>query len=73
MFAEASALGPIYGAVLNAGITHFGEHHELSWEDFLAMLATNVTGVVRLTTHLLPYLEQRAEGAGSCSCPAWRA
>ena len=28
------------------------------------MLATNVTGVVRLTTQVLPYLEQRAEGGG---------
>jgi short-subunit dehydrogenase len=64
MFEEATKGGPIYGAVLNAGITHFGEYHELSWEDFQTMLATNVTGVVRLTTKLLPHLEQRAEGGG---------
>lgn len=64
VYREALAGGPIYGAVLNAGITHFGEHHELSWDDFQTMLATNVTGVVRLTTQLLPHLEQRAEGGG---------
>ncbi|HVU03228.1 MAG TPA: SDR family NAD(P)-dependent oxidoreductase [Polyangiaceae bacterium] len=64
VFAEATAKGPLYGAVLNAGITHFGEHHELSWPDFEAMLATNVTGVVRLTTHVLPHLESRGEGGG---------
>jgi uncharacterized protein len=64
VFRSAVAGGPLYGAVLNAGITHFGEHHELSWEDFQTMLATNVTGVVRLTTHVLPYLEARAEGGG---------
>jgi uncharacterized protein len=64
VFREATAKGPLYAAVLNAGVTHFGEYHELSWADFQTMLATNVTGVVRLTTLLLPYLEQRAEGGG---------
>jgi short-subunit dehydrogenase len=28
------------------------------------MLATNVIGVVRMTTQVLPYLEERAEGGG---------
>lgn len=64
VFREAVAKGPLYAAVLNAGVTHFGEYHELSWDDFQTMLATNVTGVVRLTTQLLPYLEARAEGGG---------
>src|SRR5260221_13485167 len=44
MLQEATADTPLYAAVLNAGITHFGEYHELSWSDFEAMLATNVTG-----------------------------
>jgi uncharacterized protein len=64
VFREATARGPLYAAVLNAGVTHFGDYHELSWPDFQNMLATNVTGVVRLTTLLLPYLEARAEGGG---------
>jgi len=64
VFREAVAKGPLYAAVLNAGVTHFGEYHELSWNDFQTMLATNVTSVVRLTTQLLPYLEARAEGGG---------
>jgi short-subunit dehydrogenase len=64
VFTEATRRGPLYGAVLNAGITHFGEYHELSWDDFQMMLATNVTGVVRLTTRVLPHLEARAEGGG---------
>jgi short-subunit dehydrogenase len=63
-FRDATAGGPLYAAILNAGVTHFGEHHELTWEGFENMLATNVTGVVRMTTHLLPYLEGRAEGGG---------
>jgi short-subunit dehydrogenase len=64
VFRQAVAQGPLYAAVLNAGVTHFGEYHELSWSDFQTMLATNVTGVVRLTTLILPHLEQRAEGGG---------
>lgn len=64
VFREATAGRSLYGAVLNAGITHFGEHAELSWEGFERILATNVTGVVRLTTHLAPYLEQERAGGG---------
>jgi short-subunit dehydrogenase len=64
VYREATAKGPLYAAVLNAGVTHFGEYHELSWSDFQTMLATNVTGVVRLTTLLLPDLERRADGSG---------
>ncbi|MBK7582141.1 MAG: SDR family NAD(P)-dependent oxidoreductase [Myxococcales bacterium] len=54
----------LYGAVLNAGITHFGDWHELGWDGFQRMLATNVTSVVRFTTQLLPYLEQKNDGGG---------
>jgi short-subunit dehydrogenase len=64
VFREATAIAPVYGAILNAGVTHFGEYHELSWSDFENMLATNVTSVVRLTTALVPYLEERRDGGG---------
>ncbi len=55
---------PLYGAVLNAGVTHFGEYQELAWNDFERLLHTNVISVVRLTTQLLPHLEKRGEGGG---------
>jgi short-subunit dehydrogenase len=64
VFREATAARPIYGVVLNAGVTHFGAFHELSWADFQAMLATNVISAVRLTTLFVPYLEERDEGGG---------
>jgi hypothetical protein len=64
VFEDATSAAPLYGAILNAGISHFGDYNELSWEDFETMLATNVTGVVRLTTKLVPYLEARGEGGG---------
>lgn len=64
VFHEATAGRPIYGVVLNAGVTYFGAFHELSWADFQTMLATNVTSTVRLTTLFVPYLETRDEGGG---------
>jgi short-subunit dehydrogenase len=54
----------IYAAVLNAGVTHFGHYDELPWPDFETMLHVNVTSTVRLTTGLLPYLEETGEGGG---------
>jgi hypothetical protein len=64
VFEQATAAVPLYGVILNAGISFFGEYHELSWDDFQAMLATNVTGIVRLTTKVVPYLEARGENGG---------
>jgi short-subunit dehydrogenase len=64
VFAEASAIGPVYGVVLNAGVTHFGKHADLSWDAFRSMLATNVTSVVRLTSLFLPYLVETRQHGG---------
>jgi len=52
----------LYGAILNAGVTHFGNYGELSWDSFRSMLDTNVIATVRLATALLPDLE--AQGGG---------
>jgi short-subunit dehydrogenase len=51
-------------AILNAGVTHFGRYDELAWKDFDAMLNTNVRGVVRMTTELIPHLEKDPGGGG---------
>jgi short-subunit dehydrogenase len=64
VFAEATQDTPLYGAILNAGVTHFGKWDELAWAEFERMHALNVTSVVRMTTHLLPYLEKRKEQGG---------
>lgn len=63
-FEQATQGRDLYGAILNAGITHFGPYHELDWDDFERMLSTNVTTVVRLTRRLVPYLEDKDEGGG---------
>jgi len=62
--AHATAGRKVYAAVLNAGVTHFGGYHELSWRDFEAMLQTNVIGIVRMTTAILPHLEKNSPGGG---------
>jgi len=64
VFEESTAANPIYGVILNAGITHFGHFDELSFERFKTMLSVNVAGVVQLTQSFLPYLEARAENGG---------
>jgi short-subunit dehydrogenase len=64
VLAEAKEGRQLTGAVLNAGITHFGHYHELPWADFEAMLQTNVSAVVRMTTELVPHLERAAGGGG---------
>ncbi len=60
----AIAAVPLYAAVLNAGITHFGHHDALPWADFKKMLALNVTSQVRICTELIPHLERQAHGGG---------
>ncbi len=56
--------GQLYGAVLNAGVTHFGRHEDLSWDDFLTMLQTNVTAVVRMTNRLTTHFETSGNEGG---------
>jgi short-subunit dehydrogenase len=64
VFAECTRDKILHAAILNAGITHFGDWDELSWEGYETMHAVNVTSVVRLTTLLLPYLEKQGEQGG---------
>ncbi len=61
---EATRDAPLYAGILNAGVTHFGHHDELDWEDFEAMIDLNVKSNARMTTLLVPYLEQRGEQGG---------
>lgn len=56
--------GQLYGAVLNAGVTYFGPHADLSWELFQAMLNTNVLSVVRMTNRLVGHFEATGNEGG---------
>jgi short-subunit dehydrogenase len=63
-FREATSEHDLYGVILNAGITHFGEHLDLSWTDFRTMLATNINAVAHLTHLSVPYLLERKQSGG---------
>lgn len=63
-FADASSNRPIYAAILNAGVTHFGHWHEQSWDGFENMLSLNVRSVVRMTTHVVPHIQEQSLGGG---------
>ncbi|MFZ5446905.1 MAG: SDR family NAD(P)-dependent oxidoreductase [Myxococcota bacterium] len=54
---------PLAVVVLNAGVTHFGPHHEMEWPAFEAMLHTNVISTTRVTTELVKHFQ--ATGAAA--------
>lgn len=64
VFQEATLETPIYAAILNAGVTHFGHFDELDWDGFEKMVQLNVTSTSRLIMSFLPYLEKRGEHGG---------
>ncbi len=64
VFREATADIDVYGVVLNAGVTHFGEHLDMSWAEFKALIDTNVNAVSLLTHLFLPYLLAKRQGGG---------
>lgn len=64
LFAEATAAVDIHGVILNAGITHFGRHDQLSHADFRQLLDTNVSSVVQLSSLFAPYLAAAGRQGG---------
>lgn len=54
--------GPLRGAILNAGVTYFGPHGDLGPDTFSAILATNVTSVVRLASAFVPAMANAGDG-----------
>jgi short-subunit dehydrogenase len=64
VFRESTGFGSVDAVILNAGVTYFGPHQELEWSAYEALVATNLTSVVRLTHLFVPYLlEQKRAGA----------
>jgi uncharacterized protein len=61
---EATNGRQLYGAVLNAAITHLGEWDEQPWESCLSLLELNVIRTVELTRLILSHLEQGNQGGG---------
>jgi short-subunit dehydrogenase len=64
VFREATAGKQLYAAILNAGVTYFGESVDLAWDECKRMLHTNIHAVTQLTQLCIPYLLERGEGGG---------
>lgn len=54
----------LYCAILNAGITYFGEQSKLSIEEVECLLQTNVKSVVQLSTEFINYFERTEKEGG---------
>ena len=52
------ANGQLYGAILNAGVTYFGLHKNLSWAQTENIMKTNVNSVVYMTSRLVAHFER---------------
>jgi hypothetical protein len=64
LFTEATSGRDIHAVILNAGVTYWGEAMKQGWSEFQAMLDTNVTSLVRLTSLFVPYLVERGTHGG---------
>jgi len=64
LFTEATNGRDIHAVILNAGVTYWGEAMKLGWSEFQAMLDTNVTSLVRLSSLFVPYLVERGTQGG---------
>ncbi|MBN1204321.1 MAG: SDR family oxidoreductase [Myxococcaceae bacterium] len=63
VFVEATRERELHGAALNAGVTYWGEALKQDWGELHAMLNTNVTSMVRLSTLFARhFIERRTEG-----------
>lgn len=54
----------LYCAILNAGITYFGKHVDITENQFESLLQTNVKSVVCLTSELLKHFEKSKSERG---------
>lgn len=64
LLAQCITEEPLYAAILNAGVTYFGPHAELTQPEYERLLQTNVNAVVRMVNQLVTYFEQKGgEGA----------
>ncbi|MBX3014314.1 MAG: SDR family oxidoreductase [Caldilineaceae bacterium] len=56
-------VGPIYGVVLNAGITKDNLFSNISVEDWYAVIDTNLNGIFHTLHPIVPHLYERGSGS----------
>lgn len=54
----------LYGAILNAGVTYYGAHTDMTEYEFQSILQTNVVSVVKITTDLVKHFEHNKREGG---------
>lgn len=64
LFRVATDGREVYAVILNAGITCFGEHRSLEWEDLQRMLSINVMSTMRLVGLFVPHLIEAGRSGG---------
>ena len=64
LFEAATTDRTLHAVILNAGVTWYGQHVDMPWPAVEALLATNVTSVVRLASLFVPYLAGHSPGSG---------
>lgn len=62
LFEQATEQRDLYGVVLNAGVTYYGKHSQLPWEQYQSIIATNLDSVMRLTHLSLQYFKKKDNG-----------
>lgn len=60
----ALAQDGLYGAILNAGITYFGEQTEMDWARCETIMATNIGGTVRIAHEMAKHFEAENKEGG---------
>lgn len=54
----------LYGVILNAGITYFGKHLDMEWQQFEQLLQTNIVGMVRMCQQFSAHFENSGKEGG---------
>ncbi|MEM8909944.1 MAG: SDR family NAD(P)-dependent oxidoreductase [Bacteroidota bacterium] len=54
----------LYGIVLNAGTTYFGQHRALAWEQFNTIMQTNIMGLMRMIHPAIAHFEETQKPGG---------
>lgn len=55
---------PLYAAILNAGVTYFGKHLELSNQELNNLIHTNVIGVTNMISQIAKHFEESEASGG---------
>ena len=62
LFSESIAEIELQAVILNAGVTYYGKHCDMEWQEYERMIATNLSSVMRLVHLYVPYFIKADNG-----------